>query len=68
MDHWISIADELPERNQPILAYSPKEGNTVELFEASRGFMAHLGKRTSITHWMPMPGRPSEYEEDYNGL
>jgi hypothetical protein len=55
---WIPVTERLPERNDKILAYTPQKPGYAELIEVSRGFMAQLGHRTSITHWQPLPQPP----------
>ena len=60
MNEWISVKDRLPERNDRILAYTPLKPGYTELYNVTRGFMAQLGKRSDITHWMPLPEPPKE--------
>lgn len=55
---WIPVTERLPEKNQPILAFTPAKGNTVYTIEACEGLMCHAGKFTEITHWMPLPEPP----------
>lgn len=57
---WVPVTDRLPERNERILGYTPSKPGFSELYEVTRGFMAMLGKRTGITHWMPLPDPPQK--------
>ena len=57
---WIPVAERLPERNDRILAYTPPKPGHAELCEVTRGFMAQLGKRSGVTHWLPLPEPPQK--------
>lgn len=61
---WIPVSERLPENSDNVLAYTPPVDNTVGSLEATRGFMVRLGKRTRITHWMPMPEPPKRGVKD----
>ncbi len=61
---WIPVGERLPENNDNVLAYTPPVDNTAGSLEATRGFMVRLGKRTGITHWMPMPEPPKRGVKD----
>jgi len=67
---WIDIRKEQPEKNVPVLCYSPSSKLRLTLFVSYRyqdeplndihSFFYHEAPAHRVTHWMPLPPAPSE--------
>jgi len=57
---WVSAKDKLPKINVPVLGYCP-QNNVVETAYNPDGelFFNHIGGIYEITHWKPLPDRPT---------
>lgn len=71
-EQWISVEERLPEREQSVLVYSPRNEELFKIFDAvfdgemfreldANDYAETLyteGSYVGVTHWMPMPEPP----------
>lgn len=62
MSEWISVKDNLPKKNQPVLCFykfEPESPNVIadNIYMGGGLFMSETSK---VTHWMPLPKPPKE--------
>lgn len=65
---WIKCCDRLPENDDSVLIYNPKDGISTGEFNASEVSKYNSGWDSaydwapymSPTHWMPLPKEPKE--------
>jgi hypothetical protein len=74
MSEWISVKDEMPEYDTPVLVYRWPDGNDEQhpIFVAVLDNDVNIGVHfasfvnghigVNITHWMPLPEPPQEIE------
>ena len=54
MSEWISVKDELPNRDIRVLVYIPEMNGSDCNIQISKGW----GVSKYVTHWMPLPEPP----------
>ncbi len=60
---WISVNEQLPEKYQRVLAYSPSMSESdIGPISIQRGFIC-ARKYSCITHWMLLPEPPKEEKQ-----
>jgi hypothetical protein len=66
---WISVTERLPEEGVVVLAFLPKQGGVEggvyaaalsELQTLKGTFSTSFGFGFEATHWMPLPGQPTD--------
>lgn len=70
---WISIADKKPDNASPVLVYYHDDEVAVAQYVNGEFIVPHCASCDSgwsayriddVSHWMPLPKRPKEFEED----
>ncbi len=58
LNGWISVEDELPEKNVPVLVWEKRGFSYVDRLEAECAWQIASTHHAIVTHWMPLPEPP----------
>ena len=69
MSEWISVEDRLPEDNVEVMVNRKDNGFWWGVISKANGlFFVRFGNDwmdvSDVTHWMPLPSAPEEYNEN----
>jgi hypothetical protein len=70
MNKWISVKDKLPEIIVNVLCYNEYSQMTIGHLSFSKDMFLddHVHEIEKVTHWMPLPEAPNDFEIEMDKL
>lgn len=60
---WISVEDELPERNKWVLTFNGSSINLLMLASNGNWYDHSVAQHRNVTHWMALPSPPEHFAD-----